>query len=200
MEVTKGQMRIQLVLSCLLPGFAPLWYRGRWSGLMVALGFTFALNTVLLVTFVWPWLVHTALLLGAWLLLGCVWSFSIWRSIQRLRDSRCLVDRLEQDSDEAYREAQLHYLQGNWHEAEELLQATLKTAPEDIESRLMLATMYRHTDQSDQAAKQLRLLTRLEGAEQWELEIRRERELLKASVDLPSSPEEESLKEREEAA
>ncbi len=183
----KGQMRTSLVLSCFWPGLVPLWFRGRWSGLVLALAFALVLNVSLLLTFIWPWTVHLVLLLGVWALVGGVWLFGTWRSFRQLRREGFAVEGqidspLGANPDQAYRDAQVQYLQGNWLEAEEQLLAMLKDVPEDIEARLMLATMYRHTDQADQAVRQLRLLSRYEGAERWDLEIRKERELLKSKV------------------
>ena len=42
----------------------------------------------------------------------------------------------------------------------------------------MLATVLRHTGRFDEAAKQLDQLVCFDGAEKWELEIQKERELL----------------------
>ena len=70
----------------------------------------------------------------------------------------------------------------------------LRREQRDVDARLMLATLMRHTARADEAMKQLDLLASLDGAEKWELEIRRERELLAAasdSSDAPPQPTEE---------
>jgi hypothetical protein len=48
----------------------------------------------------------------------------------------------------------------------------------DLEARLMLATLLRHSGRVDEAKRQLDTLARFEGAGKWELEIQRERDLL----------------------
>ena len=56
---------------------------------------------------------------------------------------------------------------------------------------LMLAALMRRTARADEAIEQLDLLASLDGAEKWELEIRRERELLADVGDAPQEPDEE---------
>jgi cytochrome c-type biogenesis protein CcmH/NrfG len=69
-------------------------------------------------------------------------------------------------------------LKGNWFEAERELNKLLRRDNRDLEARLMLATLLRHTKRFDEATRQLNVLVRLEGAKRWELEIRREGELI----------------------
>ena len=71
-----------------------------------------------------------------------------------------------------------HYLHGNWYEAEETLVQLLRRDPNDVDARLMLATLMRHTERFDDARGQLKQLQRLEAAGKWQLEIRREWEYL----------------------
>jgi predicted Zn-dependent protease len=70
------------------------------------------------------------------------------------------------------------YLKGNWIEAERLLGGLLRRDDRDVDARLMLATLLRHTRRFDEATRELNRLVRLEGAQKWALEIRREGELL----------------------
>jgi thioredoxin-like negative regulator of GroEL len=87
-----------------------------------------------------------------------------------------------------FEEAQEHYLKGNWFEAERVLGILLRRNTRDLEARLMLATLYRHTRRFDEAARQLDSLGRCEGAEKWEWEICRERELLAEARTEGDSP------------
>jgi hypothetical protein len=45
----------------------------------------------------------------------------------------------------------------------------------DVEARLMLATLLRHTGRHQEAGEQLSRLNRMDGAERWTLEIARQR-------------------------
>ncbi|MCR4413284.1 MAG: tetratricopeptide repeat protein [Thermoguttaceae bacterium] len=72
-------------------------------------------------------------------------------------------------------------MKGNWFEAECLLSRILKRNPRDLEARLMLATLLRHTGRRDEAARQLDRLERFEGSGKWVLEISRERQQLQAA-------------------
>jgi hypothetical protein len=158
------------------PGLAQLWVRGIWSGLAAAVCAAALLNVAVLGTFIWSELIAEGLRSTLWLLLGAGW---VAGAIFTARWSRRQRQREEPDSTtDALSEAIDHYLKGNWFESERVLGNLLRRNPRDADARLMLATLLRHTARRDEAAEQLELLTRLEGAEKWEWEIRRERQLL----------------------
>ena len=77
-----------------------------------------------------------------------------------------------------FEEALEDYLKGNWFEAERKLNLLLRRDEHDLEARLLMATLLRHTKRFDDATHQLNLLVRLDGAHRWALEIHREGELL----------------------
>ena len=79
---------------------------------------------------------------------------------------------------DAFVEALDHYLKGDYYQAEQILEGLLRRNLRDVDARLMLATLLRHTGRLDEAARQLDTLARFEDAGKWELEIRQERELL----------------------
>ncbi len=54
----------------------------------------------------------------------------------------------------------------------------LRRDEHDLEARLMLATLLRHTKRFDEATSQFNMLAGLDGAHRWALEIHREGELL----------------------
>jgi len=56
------------------------------------------------------------------------------------------------------------YLKGNWFEAERKLNVLMRRDEHDLEARLLMATLLRHTKRFDDATHQLNLLVRLEGA------------------------------------
>jgi cytochrome c-type biogenesis protein CcmH/NrfG len=74
--------------------------------------------------------------------------------------------------------AQQEYLKRDWFETEVLLQRVLRDDRDDVDARLMLATLYRHTGRLEEADETLSQLERMEGAGKWKLEISRERNLI----------------------
>ena len=93
-------------------------------------------------------------------------------------------------------DAQQHYLQGNWFEAECCLNILLKKNPRDIEAMLMLATLYRHKERYDEAGNLLRELDRLEDTIPWKFEIRSEkRKLMVATAKRLEKPAKTELPE-----
>ncbi len=69
-------------------------------------------------------------------------------------------------------------MKGDYYQAEHVLEGLLRRNVRDLDARLMLATLLRHTGRLDEATRQLDTLARFEGAGKWELEMRQERELL----------------------
>jgi hypothetical protein len=158
------------------PGLPQLAHYGSWAGLLLAIGATVLLNAALLGSFVWSELIASDVRIISWLCLGIVWSvsggFSAWWDFRRR--SRPPGN----GSSDPYSEALDHYLKGNWFEAERAANRLLRNNSRDLEARLMLATLLRHTKRFDDATRQLNILVRLEGSKKWEVEIRREGELL----------------------
>ena len=57
--------------------------------------------------------------------------------------------------DTLFNQAQREYLGGHWKEAEMLLERRIANAPRDMESRLLLATLFRHSRRLEQAGEEL---------------------------------------------
>lgn len=167
------------------PGLAGLWLRGRLWSLVQAAAFSLVLNFALVTTFVWPRLIATelptwAIPLTAWVLVLWFWVMG-WRSSRgflRLEAARSLQP--DEDSDERFCEAQHHYLKGHWLEAEAQLLKILGRCPGDVESRLLLATVYRRSGQSDKARLELKELSQLPSAAEWQEEMLHEARILSA--------------------
>ncbi len=81
-------------------------------------------------------------------------------------------------SDTLFNRVQHEYLKGHWNEAETLLNRRIEIAQRDVEARLMLATLLRHTRRPDEATKQLKAIERLDDSIHWRFEIDRERQLI----------------------
>jgi hypothetical protein len=84
-------------------------------------------------------------------------------------------------NDELFSRAQVEYLRGQWFEAESLLLRLLRDDPADLEGRLLLATLYRHTRRSELARSQLDQIERFPHGVRWRWEIMQERSRLEAA-------------------
>ncbi|QEG24082.1 tetratricopeptide repeat protein [Mariniblastus fucicola] len=176
-------------ILCCWPGLPGLWYRGRWSSLMLAITFAILLNLTIVASFIWTGIFNDDSFPAiAWPVLLLIWFSSVVIARRNLPDVMSLTkdDRFPANDSEPegaidalFIEARREYLKGHWNEAQSLLQRQLKHYPRDIESRLMLATLFRHTRQFDEATKQLNQVEKYDPAINWKNEIARERELLR---------------------
>jgi len=176
-------------LLCFWPGLPGLWYRGRWSSLILAVAFAVLLNLTIVASFIWTGIFEDdAFPSIAWPMLLLIWFASVMIARRKLPDVMSLTkdDSLraaDTESAEAvdalFIEARREYLRGHWDEAQSLLQRQLKHYPRDIESRLMLATLFRHTRQFDDSVTQLNQIEKYDPSIIWKNEIARERELLR---------------------
>ena len=154
--------------------------------LAAALTAAAGLSGALLLTLGWSELVAPTVRNTLWVVLGGAWAGAAVLSLVIERRQGWLQE--SGTGDDTYREALGHYLKGNWFEAERLLGRLLRRNVRDVEARLMLATLLRHTGRRDEAVGQLDLLVRLDGSERWELEIRRERQQLLPTAPQTNSP------------
>jgi hypothetical protein len=157
----------------LWPGLPQISKRGSWAALLLAVAAAALLNLALLGSFVWPEMLASDLRIICWTSVAVAWSVSAGVSVwSRFRTGR------EAEDTEPFSRAIDDYLKGNWFESERLLTSLVRRDSHDLEARLMLATLLRHTKRYDEATRHLNTLARLEGAEKWELEIRREGKLI----------------------
>lgn len=179
------------------PGLGGLLRYGRWSFLIISLLFALALNGFMVLNFYWTellsgggrWTVFFAFVIS-WAVLGAV-SSGITRRIEAVAKS--------DEKPKHFQEAIIHYLKGNWFETECTLNAILRRNPRDIESMLMLATLYRHTARYAESLDMLAKVELFEESAYWFIEIETEkfrvREILKKEEN--NEPEEESDTERD---
>lgn len=155
-------------LTCLWPGMAELWWRGRLSALPAAIGFGVLVNGLLITRFLYPeWLSGVLVRVACWV--GLVaWAVGAFRAIQELPG--LLSPRSVSDQPDRFPEAQVLYLGGEWDRAEELLRGILEVEPRDPPAMLLLAGVYRHRGRLDEAEEWLRRLALLEAADPWWLE------------------------------
>ena len=137
----------------LWPGLPQLAERGSWAALVVAFGAAALLNVALLGTFVWTELLAPDLRILYW---SCCWLRGVVR--RGFPAGSIAAERVRTESDEntdAFREALDYYLQGNWFEAQRTPGRLLRKDRRDVDARLMLATLLRHTGRCEEAARQL---------------------------------------------
>ena len=171
----------------LWPGL-PQLLQGNWWALGWALLGAVLLNVGIVSTFLWKeWLPEgsKALLWGGIVLL---WGGAALASVSRTRPiGACGAPSAS--SNALFMEAMEYYLQGQWFEAEKRLIQLLRQNPRDVEARLMIATLFRHTRRWEEALRQLDQLERLEASQAWALEIQRERALIQQAKAEPALPE-----------
>ncbi len=171
-RIKMGRMRWA---AYLWPGLPQLGVRGDGSALALAVGTACLLNLALLSTFVWTELLAADLRTGLWV--AVVGSWGVAAGLSALA-ARRRGPQQERSTGDEFTEALGYYLKGDWLGAQRTLAGLLRRNADDVEARLMLATLLRHTDRLPEAREQLDRLSRTEGAENWKLEIQRERELL----------------------
>ncbi len=199
------------------PGLPQLWIRGSWAGLLVAVGFTVLANVLLLATLVFgEWLSTETRLIGTGVL-AVVWLLARWQSrTERLADSIAATnattneeatdeeseveeadERPPAERDLMFRQAQGHYLSNDWVATEQVLLKLLKQDARDVESRLMLATLWRHQGRGAEALRQLDRVERLEAAENWQHEIAAERLAIEIANEANEEQEPQELNHEE---
>lgn len=170
------------LLLCGWPGLPGLWYRGNTSSLMVAVGFSILLNLALVSSFLWPWSLGEIFPLVAWPVISLIWVASAlvtYKNLPDLMSVRAVPTLNEaQNGDTLFIQAQREYLGGHWSEAEGLLKRQLITSPRDIEARLLLATLLRHSRRLPEAVEELNNIHKYDESVNWIFEIRREQKLI----------------------
>jgi Flp pilus assembly protein TadD len=152
----------------------------------LALGFAVLLDVLLAATFVWTAWLAPAVQTAGWLTLAAIWISAAWAAARTGDDHRTAP--AEHAGEDLFQTAQTQYLQGNWFEAERTLERLLSADARDVEARLMLATLLRHTGRLDEAREHVKKLRRLEGAERWQQELDDESRRL-AAAESPSAVE-----------
>jgi hypothetical protein len=141
--------------------------------LVWAASFSVLLNIGLIASLVWPEILSAQALQVVWLATAAIWLFSAWYQMRQAR-READAPSFTASEDSLFIQAQGEYLKGNWEEAEWTLRQRLSSEPRDVESRLLLLTLYRRRGRRELAIEQLKLLKRLDGAADWTDEIDRE--------------------------
>ena len=166
-------------IAHLWPGLSRLWHQGDARGLGAAVAFTVLLNLVLWASFLCSDAAGSAWRGMGWASVLVFWSVGLWRSVRRRASgSGSAAPPGQQD---LFVRAQAEYLKGHWVEAQTLLEQLIRQDPGDLESHLLLASVFRRTCRIELARRQIRQLNDLDGAAKWGLETRRELALLEGA-------------------
>jgi hypothetical protein len=169
-------MRLARWFTPLWPGLTQLWFSGAWWGLAIGCGFAWLLNLALVSTLVWTEWIDPWSRLGVWVLLLVVWAASVTLSFRQLLSDN--PQQAAKTAEDLFRRAQREYLTGNWIKAEHLLTQLIANNGKDVDAHLLMASMLRRTGQLAEASERLRRLAAMDGADKWQSEIARERQLL----------------------
>jgi hypothetical protein len=161
------------------PGFDRAWNRLDHVGVFQAVAFAWLFIFVGVANFYWPDWFHTWFVrLVTFGVLGASIVHGSRRLLFGNRDHAHLASRETQHQrDNDLRAAQESYLQGAYFEAEQYLHKNLAVCENDIESALLLATVFRRNQKPCQAIELLSQLELRERAARWYAEIAREKEL-----------------------
>ncbi len=152
------------------------------QSLGVAIVFAALLNLVLLFSFFWAESAWSSWCGYGWAAVVTFWAFGVWQARQQRASSHDSAQAHNQQ--DLFIRAQSEYLKGQWIEAQSLLEQLISQNPGDVESHLLLSSVFRRSRRIDLAHSQLHRLCEFEGANQWRFEIERERALLQR---LPAS-------------
>lgn len=170
--------RIPVILT-FWPGLPQLWLYGRWSGLVTAMIFAGFLNLVLYSTYRDPELISRNWLIGCWVALGSIWILTIFQNDRLVKDfSRNNSEVDNQELDRLFVLAQSEYLRGHFDEAEKLFERIVRLAPDDLDSRIYLATLCRHQGKINQACRYLDEIESRNEQSPWLYQVEQERTLL----------------------
>lgn len=174
-------MEARYFVTCLWPGLAELWWRGRLSALSAAIPFTIGINLFLVTRFIYPgWIAPGLVSMAFWV--GIIaWFFYLARSIRELPN--LLSPREVSQEPDLFPQARAAFLRGNWTKAEKLLTEVLSIEPRDPPALLLLTSIYRHTDRLESAELLLEQISRLEVSDGWFLEIAIEGKRLQSAIE-----------------
>jgi hypothetical protein len=160
---------------CLWPGLPAAWGLGLARGLLTAVVFSWFLCFLLLATFVWPDWIGSGLLRLLWMIASLTWLYAAVRNHMNITS---LLEVSDAECAQAFIDAQVEYLRGNWFEAEAILLEILHRHPRDAEATLLLVGVLRHTKRWSSALRRLEQLELIDGAAAWRFEIEREKGLI----------------------
>ncbi len=159
-------------ITYLWPGLSRLWHHGDLAALATAICFAVLLNLVLLSSFFGSRGVMSTWSGYGWALIVAFWAFGVWQTARNHTSESDLPPT--QNPQDLFIRAQAEYLRGHWVEAQSLLEQLIRRHPRDVESHLLLSSVFRRSHRIDLSRRQLRRLQELEHAARWRFEVQRE--------------------------
>lgn len=160
-------------LSIAWPGAFRTWSRAESSSLLTSIAFAWFVSFLLIATFVWPEWLQPWMVRLLWCAVFGVAGYSLLKN-------GSFGELPEQDTRKARDHnlvlAQAAYLQASYFESEKHLLENLAKHPSDIESALLLVSVYRRTERWDPALEVIQQLQRRDLATRWSQEIAVEKE------------------------
>lgn len=171
----------------LIPGLPAAVVRPTWHLWLLSLALSAVFHLALAATILWPELLSPQERFAVWGLFVAGWlaaallSWSALRKEERRRERRLQADPFP---------LALHaYLRGDRARSEMLLRNHLRQEPQDIESALLLASVWRRQGRHQAARKLLTHLQKLEASWPWAFEIQRELEILDRNLSEAAGPD-----------
>lgn len=169
---------------CLWPGLPQLWFAGRWTGLVLAVGFAALLNLVLLASLRWTDWWEPRTLVAGWIALTALWLIAGIGSM-----ATGSARKTPAEENDSFSDAVEHYLKGDLYQAELMFRRMIRRDHHDVDSHLMLTGLLRQSGRLSEATRQLEVLTRIEGAEKWQLETDQERKRIERRIEATKTDE-----------
>lgn len=163
-------------ITYLWPGLSRLWHAGDLGALVTAIAFALLLNLVMWGSFISPGGVWFSWRGAMWALVVLFWAAGVWQAARHRASLRELSPAPDQEG--LFTRAQAEYLQGHWVEAQALLEQLIRRDPRDLESHLLLASVYRRSQRLELSRQELCHIRQHDGAARWRFEIDRELALL----------------------
>lgn len=182
-------LKTSRIASYFWPGYRRAWDEMDHQSAVVAIAFAWMMVFVGFNLFYWTswypgWLVNLATI--------ALVAISIGHGAKRilfgesLASSAITIDDLE-EAERSFRLAQENYLQGSYFEAEQQLLKNLAINEADIESALLLASVYRRSGKFSESLETLAQLQLKERSDRWMTEILVEKEKVLRSKRQSSS-------------
>ena len=150
----------------------------------MAIGYSWMICWLLLLTFVWPGWLSVWLSGALWGVAAVYWLYELVKlQISGLLPAHAIGEDLTTE----FALAQAEYLKGNWFDAEAKLLSILEREPDDVSAALLLVGVLRHTGRFRPALRRLEQIELRDAAANWRFEIQRESKLIEQAVSEEST-------------
>jgi hypothetical protein len=150
------------------PGACKAWDRTDTTSLWIAIGFSWSTCLAIATTCLWEEWLHAWL---RFLLCFVLVAFACASGARVILFGEVIPEDTKPARDERFRKAQESYLQGSYFEAEQQLLKNLAINESDIESALLLASVYRRSGKFRESLETLSQLQLKERSARWTTEI-----------------------------